>query len=83
MCGQGRVDRNEREGKTKRGRPLLRVQYEGLGSKKFSPIHGGSEKSLSKKQSIAKERLSSAKDFPVCVHVYARNQGPYYSLEPI
>ena len=41
-----------------------------LGSKKkFSMIHGSSEKSLSKKRSIAKESLSSAKDFPVFVYM--------------
>ena len=40
-----------------------------LGSKKFSLIHGNSEKSLSKKRSIANESLSSAKDFPVFVYM--------------
>ena len=41
-----------------------------LGSKKnFSLIHGSSEKSLSKKRSIAKESLSSAKDFLVFVYM--------------
>ena len=44
--------------------------WDRLGSKKkISLIHGSSEKSQSKKRSIAKESLSSAKDFPVFVYM--------------
>ena len=39
-----------------------------LGSKKILP-DPRKQKSLSKKRSIAKESLSSAKDFPVFVHM--------------